>query len=235
VSCSPVPKGLVSWWAGERNGQDVYGSNRGTIQGAVSFVPGEVALGWNLDGTSGFVNVPNSSSLSAIKRTVSVEMWALPRTFPPNTWAYLYSRRDPLLSENFSVYIRTDGTLGVLLRTTSSPTTTGSKFESSPGTIAFGKMQHIAATANTNTSTVNAYINGVAVPLFNVFGPSTFSGTLSPVKTLYLGRRQDGSLEGTTGAGYFLGILDEISLYSVELTQSQIQAIVSNGVNGKCR
>jgi hypothetical protein len=84
----------------ERNGQDVLGPNRGTIQGAVSFISGEVALGWNFDGTSGFVNMPNSSSLSAIKRTVSVEMWTLPRTPAPNSWAYLYSGRDPLLSDS---------------------------------------------------------------------------------------------------------------------------------------
>jgi hypothetical protein len=46
VSCSPVPKGLVSWWAAERNAQDVFGPNRGVAKGAVSYVAGEVGLGW---------------------------------------------------------------------------------------------------------------------------------------------------------------------------------------------
>jgi hypothetical protein len=181
VPCASVPKGLVSWWPGENNGQDAYGNNRGTVLGGVTYAPSEVALGFNLDGSTGYVNVPNSGSLSSIKRTVSVEMWALPKPLPSGTWAYMYSRRNPIYSESFSVYISADGALGVLLRTTSSPTQTGSKFESSPGAVTFGQMQHIAATANTNTSVVAAYADGVAVPLTVVYGPSTFSGTFSAV------------------------------------------------------
>ena len=50
------------------------------------------------------VNVPDSGSLSAIKHTVSVEMWVLPQTISSGGTAYIYSRRDPICSENFSVY-----------------------------------------------------------------------------------------------------------------------------------
>ena len=235
ASCSAVPSGMVSWWPGEKTGQDVYGNNRGTVTGGVTFTPAEVALGFNLDGSTGYINVPNSSSLSGIQRTVSVEMWASPRSLPAGSSGYLFSRRNPLLSESFSIYIRDDGTLGVLLRTTSSPTETGSKFESAPGAVTFGKVQHIAATADTNTSTVAAYINGVVVPLFVVYGPSDFSGTFAAVPYLYLGRRQAASVEGQSGAAYFPGTLDEVSLYSSVLSQSQIASIVAHGLNGKCR
>jgi hypothetical protein len=175
--------------------------------------------------------------LDSISTAVSVEMWALPQPIPSSeTLAYLFARRNPIYSEGFSIYILADGTLGVILRTTSSPTPTGSKFESAPGAITFGQMQHIAATANTNTSVVAAYINGAAVPLTVAYGPSTFSGTFSAVPYLYLGRREDfGVGEGVPGAAYFPGILDEISLYSAELSQSQITSIVSAELNGKCR
>lgn len=235
VACVPVPKGIVSWWPGENGPQDFSGNNRGTLQGGVAFVPGEVALGFNFDGSTGYVNVPDSSSLHSITKTVSVEMWTKPQTLAAGSTVYLYSRRDPLISENFNVFMLADGTLGVLLRTTSSPTTSGSKFESAPGVVKFGTLQHIAATANTNTSVVQAFVNGVAVPLVNVFGPSSFSGTLSTVHHLYIGRREDVSVEGEAGAAYFPGLIDELSLYSVELSQSQIGAIVNAGVNGKCR
>lgn len=232
VSCALVPNGIVSWWAGENGPQDLSGNNRGALQGGVTFAPGKVALGFNFDGSTGYVNVPDSSSLHSIANTVSVEMWATPKTISDS---YLYSRRDPMTSENFSVFILADGTLGILLRTSSSTTQTGSKFESVPGIVKFGKLQHIAATADTNTSTVRAYVNGSGVSLVNVFGPSYFSGTFSPVTQLYIGRRQDVSVEGVAGAGYFPGLIDEASLYAVALTQSQIQSIVNAGVNGKCR
>jgi len=236
VPCAPVPKGIISWWTGENGPQDFAGNNRGKLQGGVTFVPGKVALGFNFDGSSGYVNVPDSSSLHSITKTVSVEMWMMPKTISASAGpGYLYSRRNPLTSENFSVYILADGTLGVLLRTSSSTTETGSKFESVPGIIKFDHLQHVASTADTNSSTVQAYVNGIAVSLVNVFGPSSFSGTFSPVTHLYIGRRQDVSVEGVAGAGYFSGLIDEASLYAVALTQSQIQSIVNAGVNGKCR
>lgn len=235
--CARVSTGLVSWWPGERTGRDVYGTNPGKVTGGVSFVPGEVALGLKLDGSTGYVDIPDSNSLDSLQQAVSVEMWAFPTPLAQGEGAaYLYARRDPLYSENFSVYILADGTLGVLLRTTSSPTHSGSKFESAPGAVTFGRLQHIAAVADTNSSSVTAYVNGTSLPLTVMYGPSSFSGTLWPVSHLYLGRREDLSVgEGAPGAAYFPGILDEVTLYSTALSQTQIQSIVNAGLNGKCR
>jgi hypothetical protein len=236
VSCAPVPEGIISWWPGESGPQDFSGNNRGSLKGGITFVPGEVGLGFDLDGTSGYVNVGDSSSLRAITQTISVEMWVKPRKLASDSpVAYMYSRRDPLISESFNVYMLADGTLGVVLRTTSSPNSFGSKFESSPGVVKVGELQHIAATANSNTSVVQAYLNGINVPLFNVSGPPSFSGNFFTVHHLYLGRRQEVKVEGRGGAAYFPGVMDEISLYSVELSQNQITNIFSAGLNGKCR
>jgi Concanavalin A-like lectin/glucanases superfamily len=234
TGCTPVPPGIVSWWKGEGNALDQEGANPGTVEGGVTFLLGKVGQAFYLDGSTGYVDVPNSSSLQSISTTVTVEMWVQPTV--PSTGGYLYARRDPITSENFSVYVQNDGTLTVLLRTTTSPTETGSKFSSAPGAVAlFGQTQHIVATANLSTSSVNAYVNGVAVPLTVVYGPATLGGTFAPVTHLYLGRREDPGLEGQAGAAYFPGMLDEVSLYSTALTQSQIEAIVSAGSAGKCQ
>jgi hypothetical protein len=233
AGCAPVPQGIVSWWKGEDNALDQEGANPGTVEGGVNFSLGKVGQAFYFDGSTGYVDVPDSSSLQAISTTVTVEMWVQPTV--PSTGGYLYARRDPITSENFSVYVQNDGTLTVLLRTTTSPTETGSKFASAPGAVAFGQTQHIAATANLTTSSVNAYVNGVAVPLTVVYGPASLGGTFAPVTHLYLGRREDPGLEGQAGAAYFPGMLDEVSLYSTALTQSQIEAIVSAGSAGKCQ
>jgi hypothetical protein len=233
AGCTPVPPGIVSWWKGEGNALDAESANPGTVEGGVTFLLGKVGQAFYLDGSTGYVNVPDSSSLQAISTTVTVEMWVQPTV--PSSGGYLYSRRDPLTSENFSVYVLNDGTLTVLLRTTTSPTETGSKFASVPCAVEFGQTQHIAATANLSTSSVNAYVNGVAVPLSVVYGPATLGGTFAPVTHLYLGRREDPSVEGQAGAAYFPGMLDEVSLYSTALTQNQIESIVSAGSAGKCQ
>ena len=235
AECVPVPPGIVSWWKGEDNALDQEGMNPGVLQGGITFGPGKVGQAFYLDGSTGYVDVPDSSSLEAIATTVTVEMWTQPQVLPSGGVAYLYARRDPLTSENFSVYVLNDGTLTVLLRTTTSPTETGSKFASAPGAVAFGQTQHIAATANLTTSSVNAYVNGVAAPLSVVYGPATLGGTFSPVTHLYLGRREDPSVEGQAAAAYFPGMLDEVSLYSTALTQNQIESIVSAGSAGECQ
>ena len=232
--CVPAPAGIVSWWRGENNALDQEGLNSGSLQGGVTFATGEVGQAFVLDGSTGYVNVPDSPSLQQISTAASVEMWTKPQLLPSGASAYLYSRRNPLTSEGFSVYILQDGTLGVLLRTTTSPTQTGSKFESAPGVIVFGQMQHLGVTANLTTSVISAYINGAGVPLNLVYGPATLGGSFSPVTNLYIGRREDASVEGTAGAAYFSGLLDEVSLYSTVLTQTQIASIVNAGSAGKC-
>ena len=139
----------------------------------MTFSPGGVGLGFNFYGSTGYVNVPNSNSLKAIKQTVTVEMWAIPQPLPPqDDVAYMYSRRDPLVAESFSIYVVGDGTVGVLLDTTNS--STSSKFESAPGAVAFGQLQHIAATADANSSSVNAYVNGVERTLESDFRTGKF-------------------------------------------------------------
>lgn len=234
--CVAAPIGMVSWWRGEGNANDDTGRNPGTLFGGVSFVPGKVNEAFDLDGSTGYINVLDSASLESITAQESVEVWVNPVTAPAAAgWEYIYSRRQPLTSESFSVYILQTGALGIIVRTTSSTTTTGSKFESAPGAIAFGQFQHVAATANSGSGVVTAYINGAAVPLTATFGPSTFSGSLSSVNQLYIGRREDINVgEGVGGAAYFDGLIDETTLYATDLDQAQVQFIFHAGNAGKC-
>jgi hypothetical protein len=52
LPCTPAPSGLVSWWPGEGNGNDVVGNNNGTPVGGISYVSGEVGQAFQLDGVS---------------------------------------------------------------------------------------------------------------------------------------------------------------------------------------
>jgi hypothetical protein len=62
--CATLPAGLVSWWAGEDSANDSYGTNNGTLQGGMSFVPGKVGQAFSFNGTNAYVAVPASSSLN---------------------------------------------------------------------------------------------------------------------------------------------------------------------------
>lgn len=40
--CTPLPPGLVSWWPGDGNANDIVGSNNGLLLGGTIFIPGFV-------------------------------------------------------------------------------------------------------------------------------------------------------------------------------------------------
>src|SRR5437588_4982004 len=52
VSCTPPPPGMVAWWPGEGNGNDIRGENNGTLNGNPTFPAGEVEHAFGLNGTN---------------------------------------------------------------------------------------------------------------------------------------------------------------------------------------
>src|SRR5579864_758669 len=61
-ACTPAPSGLVSWWPGDNDANDVTGTNDGTVNGS-TFALGEVNQAFSFDGSGAFVSVNDSQSL----------------------------------------------------------------------------------------------------------------------------------------------------------------------------
>src|SRR6266850_1748138 len=71
ASCSPVPTGLVGWWAAEGNVNDVLGLGNGSLQGgATASATGVVGQAFSLDGTNGYVQIPDSPLLRPANLTI---------------------------------------------------------------------------------------------------------------------------------------------------------------------
>jgi len=62
-TCIEPPSGLVSWWPGDTNNDDLAGVNNPNGASGVSYVPGEVLDGFSL-GTNGYLQVAPSASLA---------------------------------------------------------------------------------------------------------------------------------------------------------------------------
>jgi len=62
-TCIEPPSGLVSWWPGDTNKDDLSGLNNPNAESAVTLVPGEVLHGFSL-GTNGYLQVAPSESLA---------------------------------------------------------------------------------------------------------------------------------------------------------------------------
>jgi hypothetical protein len=231
-SCVAPPSDLISWWSGEGNADDRMNNNPGTAENGTTYDQGMVGQAFLFDGVDDYVNVPDSPTLDAITTEITVDFWIKPQQPNKNVW--IFARRDPLLSEGFSVLIGPSGELMINLRTVSDLTPYGTVYWAAP-IIQFGEWQHVAVTANTELGQVDAYVNGDSVSLEPIYGPHPVSGQLVNVNNLFIGRRQSSdTYEGPEGSGYYAGLLDEVELFSRALSQAEIQAIYYAGSAGKC-
>jgi hypothetical protein len=58
-----APPGLVSWWPGDGNADDVQNVNDGTLQGGATFAAGMVGQAFSFNGVNAFVQAPENGSL----------------------------------------------------------------------------------------------------------------------------------------------------------------------------
>ncbi len=72
-NCTPPPSGLVSWWPGEGNGNDIAGGNNGTLKGNATFGAGKVNEAFVFDGNGDGVVVGNPTNLRL--QNFTVEAW----------------------------------------------------------------------------------------------------------------------------------------------------------------
>jgi concanavalin A-like lectin/glucanase superfamily protein len=77
AQCISPPSGLVSWWQGEGNANDVTGANPGVAYGGVTYNNGMVGLGFQLDGVSGHIRIKDAPSLR-FTSAMTVEAWVYP-------------------------------------------------------------------------------------------------------------------------------------------------------------
>jgi hypothetical protein len=222
--CVPPPTGIVSWWRAETNALDTVGTNNGMLLDATVFGPGEVGQAFLFATTNAGVKIPASPSLNLGSGSgLTIETWINPSKS---------ALRSPLVEWNNG-----SGTWGVHFWV--APDTSGQLFANivdsgggwhrittSGGVIASNVFQHVAVTYDKNTGVATLYRNGAVVAQQTL-------GSFTPLTTydLYIGRR----ISGAPGdIATFAGTIDEPSIYSRALTQTEIQSIYNAGSSGKC-
>jgi RHS repeat-associated protein len=207
--------GLKAFWPLNGNTMEKFGGESGMPIGNVSFSAGKVDKALQFDGNGSYVQIrPRTNyDVGTSAAGFTIEFWA---NAPASGTRGVLSFAD-VDHRGVQMY-QSGSTLNTSL------VETGGAFHDLFSVTAFnGTWQHIALTYDRVAGQARTYVNGVLQgPVQNV---GSFANQTAV--DLYLGV--------TPGvSGYFVGGIDELSLYDRPLSQPEIQAIANAGAAGKC-
>jgi hypothetical protein len=217
AECAPSPPGLIGWWPGEGNANDIIGTNNGTLSGGVTFAKGEVGQAFNFNPANGTLIVPDSPSLR-LANQLTTEAWINARTLNTSPGYAIVSKLAFATGNNGYQFILVGNTIQGLFN--SPGQSWPSEVIASGPIISTGIWYHVAFTYD--QSAMKLYCNGQPVAT-NVIGAHAIATSISALR-----------ISGTDTHAYFDGLIDEPSVYNRALSASEIAAIYDAGSAGKC-
>src|SRR3990172_9425625 len=191
--------------------QDSSGNgNHGTLNGAVAWTVGKSGSALSFNGGSDRVLVPDAPSLD-ITDQITIAAWIKPKTADTQ---YIVKKSRQGSTDGYELSLSSTGKVFVRFNQRSS----GDAFKvmsASNYPTGGATWMHVAATYD--GLDIKLYINGV----LEAVQPAT----------LFIGANNNALSIGAQDDGYrpFLGVVDEVHLYSIPLTLEQIQALVAAG------
>jgi hypothetical protein len=227
-TCVQPPSGLVSWWPGDGNADDLQDVNDGTLQGGATFAAGMVGQAFSFNG-DGFVEAPENGSLD-FNGPFTIDLWVSPNP--------AVSNGSPLVSK----YDLTSGDLsnlayelslwevqnGGLLQFGIHCGQTMMVRRTDPGVLPVNVFSHVAVVyRQIPIPVLEIYVNGEPQEGITGGGCTFINENAIPFR---IGKR----LDGGGAIKLFRGLIDEIEVFNRALSASEIRAIHHAGSVGKC-
>ena len=228
--CLSSATGLVGWWPGDGSANDIAGTHNGALQGGVSAdASGVVGSALRFDGTSGYVQIPDSPALRPTNLTIEawVKFTDLDSALSGNASAgeqYIIFKQNSrtYYFEGYSLEkIRVANGDAFMFTVGSASAQEAILF--SRTLVSTSVWYHLAGVRGPEF--VELYVNGQLEARTN----ATFAQDYGNYP-LYLGTSAQ-----TYWDGKLRGLLDEVSLYNRALSSNEIAAIYAAGSLGKCK
>jgi hypothetical protein len=214
---SDIP-GLVAWWTGNGNTLDKMTGIPATLVNGATYAPGEVGAAFQFNGTNDYVLAAARTNydIGSSSNGFTLELW--------EKAASSGSARSVLSWNNSS---EGGANNGVSLAQSGSalfwniPDITGVQHTVTAQNVFNGNWRHVALTYDRVAGQAKVYLDGALVA-------SQTTGSFRPQSSF------DIQLGSVITLPTFVGELDEVSLYTRPLAQTEIQSIVTAGAAGKC-
>ena len=221
--CIQPPAGLVGWYPGEGNTDDIHGRNNGTLLGGLGFSKGIVGQGFTFSADGQGIKIPPSDSLN-LRDAITIEAWVNP-AFPLKVGPIVEYNVGKGDAGEFAVHFWLFPTPDTLMANLVDTNGTGHGIEVS-GVMVANQFQHVSVTYSKSSGIAKLYHNGKVVQQRQL---GAFS--LSTAGAINIGFRDEGSSNRLT----FRGIIDEVSIYNRSLNDKEIQAVYAAGNAAKCK
>ena len=220
--CLPPPPGLVSWWPGEGNANDLTGKNPGLPGASAFYGSGEVgsAFAFTFIGGASPVLVPDSPSLN-LTGPLTIEAWVKLRATSHNLETILWKGNSGALATSpYAMGVDADNRLfGAVGGGGAASYATVSSLSS----LLPGGWHHVAFTAD--GAQLRLYLDAVLV--------GAVAQTITPAASA--NSLVIGGMGVSPSLNPWDGLVDELSLYSRALSPVEIAGIYAAGTAGKCR
>jgi hypothetical protein len=209
---------VVSHWTADNMSADAVGGNDAILVSGAAYQPGRVGQAFSFDGVDDRAVVADAPNL-ALTQSLTIEGWVRVDEFPTQGHGFIIARGDDRggLDPYVLSVIPNDEIRFSISSLTSSQSITGR--------MGSGQFVHIAATLDNATGLMRLYTDGVLI------AESTTDvrpfAMLDPASNPGIGIGNHGGFPGTPHNFPFHGLIDELRIHSVALTETEILAIVN--------
>jgi len=209
---SPPTSGLVGWWRGNGDANDSSGNGHdGTLVSGVGFTNGLFGQAFSFAGNPNRVVVPDSVDF-ALTNSISIGAWVYQAA---NSWAVLERGGNQAGSAAFTFGSNDAGQFTFEINSFSAS-------DALFAPITYNQWTQITGTLDGNTGDMRLYVNGILVARkFTTVRPG---GIINPALSPALGIGNEPDIGGFP----FIGLVEEVVLYSRALTTNEVVLLTTN-------
>jgi hypothetical protein len=233
------PAGLVSWWPGDGNADDIAGGHHGAILGGLGFAPGMAGDAFSLDSVDDGVEVPNTGGVFDLVSQWTIDAWVFPNELGvgrPIVWkqsrvgnfqSYSLSANIGPMPESTGNNLNACEAVGPVFGAERERAADDKDFRVCSLTHDLpGRWYHVAASWDGTELAI--YVDGVEENRLTVGSGVAYTSS----DPLWIGNTTQ---TNSPQPRFWDGLIDEVKIFNRALDASEIQAIFDAGSAGKCK